>query len=175
VGFAISVPALIQGRLAAGALGFAIGSLAFGLVYYLLGRSTQRRLLEFGDLPERLPVRPVLLLRVDRPVDAVLQLVEQSMNELFGKAARSGSGAAELRVTAVTSRCWWKAIGEQVDVLVAPETDSVSTVAIVSRPRLSSVILDGGRNYVNARRLQHALAESAGGALVHFVRLDEER
>lgn len=175
VGVAISLPALIQGRLAAGAMGFAIGSFGFGLVFYALGHAMRRRLKALGDLPERLPVRPELSLRVDRPVDEVIALVEQSMKELFGEAHRSGATAVEYRMVAVTSNCWWKAIGEQVEVLIAPKTDSVSIVTISSRPRLSSVVLDVGDNYANVRRLQHALANSAGASNVHFLRLDDER
>lgn len=171
VGIAIALPALIQGRIAAGALGFAIGSLVFGLVFFAFGQAMRRRLANPGDLPDQLPVRPELLLRIDRPVDEVVSLVERSMKELFGAVERCGP--TEYRMVAVTSKCWWKAIGEQVEVLVAPEAESVSMVTICSRPRLSSVVLDVGHNFANVRRLQQALASSIGTSLVHFVRLDE--
>lgn len=171
VGFSIALPALIQGRIAAGVLGFAIGSLGFGLVFFAFGHAMRRRLTNLGNLPDQLPVRPELLLRIDRPVDEVVGLVEQSMKELFGDVERCGP--AEYRMVAITSKCWWKAIGEQVEVIVAPETESVSMVTISSRPRLSSVVLDVGHNFANVRRLQHALASSIGTSLVHFVRLDE--
>lgn len=174
VGTSISLPALIQGKLTAGVIGFVVGAVGFGGISYVWDRIRRRRLNVFGDLPERLPVRPILTLQVDECAEIVVDTVTKLLNKSVGPVERSTVDAATWRLKTVTSKCWWSAIGERIDVVIKAEAENRTSMNVASQPRLSSVVLDWGRNYENVKRIQLAVSGSIGESKVRVLGLVEQ-
>lgn len=174
VGASISLPALLQGKLTAGVIGFSVGTALFGGLSYLWDRFRRMRLAMLGDLPERLPVRPILTLEIDERAERVVDAVAEWLHKNFGEVERSTTGVATWQLTTVTSISWLKGVGERIDVVVSYESEHRTSLKVASQPRLPTVVLDWGRNYENVMRIQLAVAASIGESRVRVLALREQ-
>lgn len=173
VGVSISLPAILQGKLTAGLIGFSVGAVLFGGLSYLWDRLRRSRLATFGDLPERLPVRPILTLEIDERAERVVEEVAEWLHKNVGEVDRSRTGVATWQLTTETSKSWLKGIGERIDIVVTSESELRTVLEVVSQPRLSTIVLDWGRNYENVKRIQISISESIGESRVRVVGLRE--
>jgi hypothetical protein len=174
VGASISLPALLQGKVTSGLVGFSVGAVLFGGLTYLWNRFRRSRLAMLGELPERFPVRPILTLEIDEPARKVVDAVAEWLQENVGEVEKSTTGVATWQLTTFTSKSWFKGIGERIDVVVSSESDYRTSLKVASRPRLSTIVLDWGRNYENVQRIQLAVSESIGESRVRVLGLDEQ-
>jgi len=174
VGASIALPAMLQGKLTTGVIGFSVGAVLFGSFSYLWDRFRRSRLATLGDLPERLPVRPILTLEIDERAERVVQEVAEWLHKNVGEVNRSTKGVATWLLTTETSKSWLKGIGERIDIVVTSESDVRTALEVVSQPRLSTIVLDWGRNYENVKRIQIAISESIGESRVRVVGLREQ-
>ena len=174
VGVSVSLPALLQGKLTAGLVGFVVGAGIFGGLLYGWEQIRRRRLMKLGNLPDHLPVRPSLSLEIDGRAEMVTDTITKWLNERYGNVEHSAVNAETWRLTTLTSRSWWSAIGERIDVMINVEQENLTLMKVTSQPRLSTIALDGGRNYENVRRIQNVVSEAVGESRIRVLGLGEQ-
>ena len=173
-GTAISLPFASQGRLFAAVFAAIFGAVAFHFLFNLAEGFSRLRLQKLGPTPEKVPIRPVLTLRVNANRLDVARVLECASSDLSKGAALKAVDESHASLEGVVPASIRNGYGELLAATISPDSDGWQLVTIASRPRptpMAEVLVDFGRNFSNVQRLRNALVVAFGASAVREISL----
>lgn len=173
VGVGIAAPFAIRGEVYAALFAAAVGSLVFGLLQNIVLTRIRSRLGRFGPVPEVLPIRPELTLRVAADPADIARAITKAVPKLARGAKIQSSGDA-LSLEGGIPQSIRHGYGEVLTVSISQENHQLAQVRLRSRPRARGVLVDYGRNLSNVQQLRSALEHEFGSDAVSVLALTDQ-
>ncbi|MFY0407083.1 hypothetical protein [Solicola sp. PLA-1-18] len=138
-------------------LGAAVG-VAFGVVLTAVTLVADKLRRDATGIPLSVGTRPTHRMRVERPVEQVVQQARSVLWHVTGATAAEDPRAGTLSAT--TRPSWWS-WGDVVTVTVHPDGPHAALVEVASRPRLRATLVDYGSNAGHVRQVAQGLVPPA--------------